>query len=192
MKLFRMFVILAVLGALAPAQTIDYGVGIFANEEGPILLAVDAQAAMQRPESPYVPFILYLGAKDMESSYVVSRNDVTLVYQGKEYKMPGLEEFRKNYGGEVRDVAYYRHLSQAGLVSSWVRFYKFQSGADFFPPLRLTAYLPVNEATMTGSLGFVTRSYFKNPGFKKGDKLIIRVNAKDHPENAVEVQVELK
>ena len=42
---------------------------------------------------------------------------------------------------------------------------------------------------MTGFKGFVTKCYFKNPGFKKADKLVIRVSAKNMPELTGEVAV---
>jgi len=44
---------------------------------------------------------------------------------------------------------------------------------------------------MTGFHGFVTKCYFKNPGFKKGDKIAIRVVAKNAPDVQGEVAVVL-
>ena len=44
---------------------------------------------------------------------------------------------------------------------------------------------------MSGFCSFVTKCYFKNPGFKKGDKLVIRVTAKNKPEFKGEVAVVL-
>jgi len=52
--------------------------------------------------------------------------------------------------------------------------------------------IPVDEGSMTGNIGFRTRCYFKNPGFKKGDKLIIRVTAKNDPNLSNEVEVVLQ
>jgi hypothetical protein len=45
---------------------------------------------------------------------------------------------------------------------------------------------------MTGSIGFRTKCYFKNPGFQPGDKLIIKVRDKKKPDIASEVEVTLK
>ena len=44
---------------------------------------------------------------------------------------------------------------------------------------------------MSGFHGFMTKCYFKNPGFKKGDKVVIRVTAKNKPELTSEVAVVL-
>jgi len=49
-----------------------------------------------------------------------------------------------------------------------------------------------DEGSMAGQLGFRTKCYFKNPGFQKGDKLIIRVTAKNNPALSSEVEVTLK
>lgn len=192
MKILKIALLAVVLCAAAHPQTKDLGLGAFANEAGPILLAVDAQAAIQQINSPYVLFVLYMAAKGQDQSFVVSRNDVVMVYKGQEYKMPSIEEFRKNYNAEIRDIEFYRHLAKAGIISSWVRFYKFTTRTDFFPPLTLRSALPVDEGSMTGTIGFSTKCYFKNPGFQKGDKLTIKVRDKKDPEITAEVEVTLK
>lgn len=192
MKIIKIAFVLVVLWVGAFSQTQDLGLGAYANEAGPILLAVDAQSAIQQITSPYVLFVMYMAAKDVNKSFVVSRNDVVMIYGGQQYKMPSLEEFRKNYKSEVRDVEFYRYLAKAGLISSWIRFYKFSARTDFFPPLTLRAALPVDEGSMSGTIGFGTKCYFKNPGFRKGDKLTIRVKDKNNPEVSSEVEVTLK
>ncbi len=45
---------------------------------------------------------------------------------------------------------------------------------------------------MMNRIGFRTKCYFKNPGFKKGDKLTIKVTAKNNPELTGQVDVVLK
>jgi len=194
MKTLKIAFLLVVLCAAAYPQTKDLGLGAFANEAGPILLAVDAQAAIEQIKNPYVLFVVYMATKGatQNQSIAVSRNDVVMVYKGQEYKMPSLEEFRKNYQGELRDIEFYRHLAKAGINSSWIRFYKFTVMTDFFPPLTLRAPLPVDEGSMTDSIGFSTKCYFKNPGFEKGDKLTIKVRDKNDPQIAGEVEVTLK
>lgn len=34
---------------------------------------------------------------------------------------------------------------------------------------------------MSDSIGFMTKLYFKNPGFKKGDQIVIAVKDKKNP-----------
>ena len=131
MKALRIMFALVVLCAAVYPQTKDLGLGAFANESGPILLAVDAQAAIEQIKNPYVLFVVYMAAKSLNQNIVVSRNDVIMVYKGQEYKMPSIEEFRKNYNSEIRDIEFYRHLAKAGIQSTWIRFYKFTTRTDF-------------------------------------------------------------
>ena len=186
------FLPLILCAAFAYPQTKDLGVGAFANEAGPLMIAVDATQVIQNMKSPYSLFILYLAAKSDNQNIVVGRNNVTLVYKGQEYKMPSVEEFRKNYKGDIRDVDFYSRLADGGLVSSWIGFYKFTAGTDFFPVFRPGAPLPADEGSMSGFIGFRTKCYFKNPGFEKGDKLTIIVQDKKNPDISGEVEVTLK
>ena len=105
--------------------------------------------------------------------------------------MPPLKELRKNYGAEIRDITLLRHLGKEGIASSWIRFYKFPNEGDFFPPLTARAQVKTDRGSMSGFHGFVTKCYFKNPGFKAGDKILIRVAAKNKPEAKGEVAVVL-
>jgi hypothetical protein len=192
MKALRITFLLFIFCAAAYPQTQDLGLGVFTNEGGPILIAVDAAQVNANIKSPYSLFVLYMAAKHDNQDIVIARNGVTMVYKGQEYKMPVIEEFRKNYSGVIRDIDYYRRLSAGGLVSSWIRFYKFTTRTDFFPAQSAGAPLPVDEGSMTGNIGFATKCYFKNPGFEKGDKLLVKVRDKKDPEIAVEVEVTLK
>jgi hypothetical protein len=192
MKTLRVVLLLVILCAAAYPQTQDLGLGAFANEKGPILLAVDAGQVMADLKSPYCLFILYMATKQGNRNVVVDRNDVTMVYKGQEYKMPSLEELRKDYQGEIRDVDFYRHLAKAGIISSWIRLYEFPTRTDFFPVLGANSPLPVDQGSMTGAIGFRTKCYFKNPGLEKGDKLTIKVRDKKNPDITGEVEVTIK
>ncbi len=192
MKALRFVFLFVILCAAAYPQTQDLGNGAFANEEGPIMIAVDANQVTQDLKNPYSLFILYLGAKKESQNIVVSRNDVTLVYKDQEYKMPSLKELREKYSGQIRDIDFYGRLAAGGLVSSWIKFYKFTAGTDFFPVFRSGAPMPVDEGSMNGFIGFRTKCYFKNPGFEKGDKVTIKVRDKKDPKISSEVEVTLK
>jgi len=195
MKLFKtVMLVLALCLAAYPQQAVteDLGLGAFANDKSPIMLAVDASLVNVDLTSPYVMFVVYMAAKRQDQEIVVARNGVAMVYKGKEYKMPSLQDLRKNYRGEIRDISVYRHLGKEGLISSWMRLYEFPASGDFFPALTLGAPLKADEGSMYSFTGFRTKCYFKNPGFQKGDKLILKVTAKNDPSLTGEVEVTLK
>jgi hypothetical protein len=189
MKILKSLVLVLALSVAAYAQTEDLGMGAFANEKGPILVVVDAAMADLMIDSPYVMFVAYFAAKDHNQSYVIERKDVVMVYKGQEYHLPTVKELRENYRGGIHDVDFYRHLGKEGLIASWARFYNFYQRADFFPTLNLGSDLPVEQGSMSGFIGFRTKLYFKNPGFKKGDKLTIKVRDKKNPQVTGEVEV---
>ncbi len=173
-------------------QTKDLGMGAFANESGPILVAVDAAMASQSLKSPYVMFMLFMGAADQNKAVTVAAKDVVMVYKGQDYHMPTLAELRDSYRGEIRDMNFYRRLGKEGLISSWVRLYEFPEKSNFFPPLTLGSPLAITEGYMHSLYGFMTPIYFKNPGFAKGDTLTIKVRDAKDPALAGECDVVLK
>ena len=192
MKIFKSVFMLLVLCAVAYPQTENLGMGAFSNDKGAIMLAVDASLVIQDMNSPYVMFIIYMAARDSNQNIVVGRDGIVMVYNGQEYKMPSLQGLRKNYNGEIRDINLYRLLGKEGIMSSWLRLYEFPASGDFFPPLTLWAQVKTDEGSMYNFIGFRTKCYFKNPGFKKGDKLILKVVAKNKPELTGEVEITLK
>jgi len=182
MKILKSVCLLFLLCAAAYGQTENLGMGAFANEHGEILVAVDASLVDFQINSPYVMFVMYMAAKSQRQDIVVNRDTVVMVYQGTEYKMPSLKELREKYKGEIHDIDFYRHLGKEGIISSWIRFYNFAEGMDFFPALTLRrTSLAVDEGSMYGFTGFRTKAYFKNPGFKKGDKVTFKVWDKKNP-----------
>jgi len=192
MKIFKACAALVLLCAAGFGQNQDLGMGAFANEKGPILIAVDAALVDFQIDKPYVMFVIYLAAKRENQNIVVSRDTVAMVYDGQEYKMPSFRELRENYKGEIRDLDFYRHLGKEGIVSTWARFYNFPQKADFFPPETQGSTLAVDEASMYSFTGFRTKAYFKNPGFKKGDKITFKVWDKKDPNLSGEVDVVFK
>jgi hypothetical protein len=189
MKIIKSVVLVLLLCAAAYGQTEDLGMGAFANERGPILVAVDAALVDFQINSPYVMFVIYLASKDQNKDIVVGRDTLVMIYQGKEYKMPTFKELRENYKGEIHDVDFYRHLGKEGIIASWARFYNFPQRADFFPPLTMGGTLSVDQGSMYSFTGFRTKAYFKNPGFKKGDKVTFKVWDKKDPNITGQVDV---
>jgi len=191
MKMLKVAMVVLVLAAAAYPQTTDLGMGAFSNETGPILMAVDAAMVNQSIGSPYAMFVLFVGAGAKRGNLSVAAKDIVMVYKGQEYHMPSLSELRKNYGGEIRDLDFYRRLGKEGIISSWVKFYDFPEPASFFPPLTLNSTLAVTEGHMTAYYGFMSPLYFKNPGFAKGDKLTIKVRDAKDPAVTSECEVVL-
>jgi hypothetical protein len=188
MKVFKIACMAVLLCTAAYGQTKDLGMGAFANEHGEILLAVDASLVNFQINSPYVMFVMYMAAKNQDVDIVVSRDTVVMVYKGEEYRMPSYKELGEKYNGEIHDIDFYRHLGKEGIVSSWIRFYNFAQEVDFFPALTLRkSALAVDEGSMYGFKGFRTKVYFKNPGFKKGDKVLFKVWDKKNPKLSGEV-----
>jgi hypothetical protein len=192
MKVCKVALVVFVLVAAAYPQTKDLGLGAFANESGPILMAVDASMVNQSIDNPYSMFVVFMAAKDKNVSITVASKDVVMVYKGQEYRMPSLSELREDYGGGLRDLNFYRQLGKEGIIASWVRFYEFPERSNFFPPLTLRSSLAVTEGHMTAYFGFITPFYFKNPGFAKGDKLTIKVRDVKDPAITGECDVVLK
>src|SRR5512135_2941823 len=93
MKIIR----LALLGflALSPmvfAQTTDLGQSVFTSNQGDINLTIDAALAVRKLSSNYVMFMAFMVARG-DQSIMVDRDDVTMTYNGQEYKMPSLKEW---------------------------------------------------------------------------------------------------
>jgi hypothetical protein len=192
MKISKVALIVLIFAAAAYPQTKDLGMGAFANESGPILMAVDAQLVGQSINNPYAMFVLFMGARDKDTAISVATKDVVMVYNGQEYHMPTLADLREHYRGEMRDLNFYRHLGKEGIIASWVRLYDFPEPANFFPPLTLQSTLAIKEGHMVALNGFMTPIYFKNPGFAKGDKLTIKVRDVKNPAVSGECEVVLQ
>ncbi len=192
MKKLASMLLFAALCVPAMAQTEDLGLNQYANSSQPILMAVDASFAAQNIKNTYLLFVVYLGALNKDKEIKVTRDNVTMIYQGQEYKMPSVKELRSNYRAQIRDYDFYRHLGKEGLISSWVRFYEFPAGPDFFPPNMPEAPTVADYGSLYNFTGFVTPMYFKNPGFKKGDSFVLKVRDANDPDINGQVTVVLK
>lgn len=177
MKLVKIAMAMSLLTLMLSAQTIDLGNHVYYNEEGSINLAVDANMAVRILDSEYIPFVLYIGA-DPRVIANFKRSDVTLVHDGRSYQMVGIKELRKEYDQDTRDWRMYSRFSKENLALSRMRYYRFQTRYDFFPP-RASNLRVTDEASVSETIGFRTFAYFKNPGFKSGDTVIINIVDKD-------------
>lgn len=174
------FLALLIIAGAGFGQTIDLGQSVFLSREGDIIVAVDAALAVRKIDSPYVMFMAFFLAQGYDS-LSIHRDDVSMIYNGQEYKMPTFEEWRKEYRAGQNDVTLYNTLGKETLVSSELRNYSFPLGSDFFPLLSGGARL-TEQGSLAGTIGFRTKLYFKNPGFKQGDELVIMVKDHKNPE----------
>ena len=165
---------------LPPVQTLDMGQGVFYSDQGDVIMAVDAVVANLKLDAPYVMFMAYMGVSG-NASVKVRREDVTMIYKGQEFSMPTVKELNSSYNGGQNDWTLYERSGKESLILSRMRYWRYQVGTDFFPLLSRDI-MAVGEGSMTGDLGFRTRLYFKNPGFKKGDEIIIQVKDHSNPE----------
>lgn len=168
------------LSAAALSQTTELGQNVFTSSQGEIVLTIDAALAVRRLDRPYVMFVAFMVVRGPQS-VVVDRDDVTMIYNGQEYKMPSLKEWRSNYNGGGGDASLYNRLGKDTLVLSHLSNYEFPTDQDFFPVLG-KGPLPTDRGSIAGMVGFRTKLYFKNPGFKQGDQLVISVKDKNDPE----------
>jgi len=180
MKIIRLISAMFIVFGLAPAQTIDLGQDLFFNNEGDIVLCVDAALAVRTLDKPYVMFMMYMGSKS-QGGLSVHRDDVVMVYKGQEYQMPSLEEWRKEYRSANHDVEVYQRLGKETLAQSQMRFWQFRWDYDFFPVLGKGS-LPADQLSMSGNIGARSKVYFKNPGFQNGDELVIKVKDRKKPD----------
>ncbi len=190
MKLLRVTILILLLCIVASADTEYLGNYVYSNDDELINIVADAVLAVRNMDNPYLMFVLYMTV-DENVSATVERKDVVLVYKDKEYKMPSVEELRKNYSGDTRDMRIYQSTIKSTLALSQIRFYRFPLFQDFFPT-RTQATTAVDQGSMTQFIGFRTKVYFKNPGIKEGDIVVIKVKDKKDPEIYGAVAVQFK
>jgi hypothetical protein len=191
MKAFSCALLLLFVCSAAYPQTEDLGQGFYYSEEGGIIMAVNASLAVIKPESPYVMFMAFMASKD-HRFLEIDRDNVVMIYKGQEYKMPTVKELRDRYNGQNQDASLYQHLGKESLVYSNVRFYRFPVEEDFFPNLGSGTLLATDKGWISDLFGFKTRLYFKNPGFRKGDEVVFKVNDGKNSEIIGQVAVILK
>ncbi len=191
MKVLRFGFLFLFVAATAAPQTLDLGQGIFYNGEGAILIAVDAGVAIRKIDSPYVMFRAFMAVAGGES-VAVNRADVTMIHKDVEYGMPAYKDFQKAYSARRNDLNLYQNLGKESLALSPMRNFQFPETADFFPVFGQGGPSLTNEGSMAGTIGFKTTLYFKNPGFQKGDTLVIKVTGKKRPDLTGAVAVVLK
>jgi len=192
MKFARIIALGILLGVFALAQTVDLGLGAFSSSDGTIDLVVDASLVNHKLDSPYVMFMAYLSTEEADLKIDITRDTIVMVYNGQEYPMPSVAELRKNYNGQRNDIALYERLGKEAVIMSQARFVQFIEGTDFFPVLGSQTTIPTSVATLTRTIGFRTKLYFKNPGLKKGDTLLIKVWGSRDPSLKGEVGVILQ
>ncbi|HOI44685.1 MAG TPA: hypothetical protein PLX50_03630 [Candidatus Aminicenantes bacterium] len=175
-----MLAVLSAFTAVGAAQTVNPGQHVFINDEGAFTFVIDAALAVEKINSPYILFIAYF-VSDGGGSFEVNREDVVMIYNEQEYSMPSYKEWRKEYTGGRGDMMLASRLGKETLGLSRLRHYYFPNDSDFFPNVGQGLSL-TDSGSFSGTMGFRSKLYFKNPGFKKGDRLVIRVRDRKTPE----------
>ncbi len=169
---------------------IALGEYVFYNEDEKINVAADASLAVRRLEKPYVMFMLFMGA-DKNIIATVHRDDVVMIYKNQKYTMPTLKEMRENYNGEHNDLIMYLKMGKEFIVLARMNNYRFHWLQDYFPSRR-SSRTATDQGFVSDRTGFRAKVYFKNPGFQKGDTLVIKVKDKKNPDIWGEVNVKLE
>jgi len=168
------------------SQTRDLGMSSFINSDGQIKVAVKAYASVKYLKNKkYLPFGLLAGCKSGVKA-TITRDDIVMIYNGKEYKMPDLKKFRKEYKEDRVDIKYLK-VTPNTLFPSEMDIYTFQKDVNFFPPRGAKKMFFTKKASINSRFGLATIVYFPNPGIKKGDKVIIRVT--DHKDKTIKGEV---
>ena len=194
MKAIRLGLLFLTVALFLSAQTVHLGQHVYFNDEGAIDIAADASLAVQRLDQNYVPFVLFMGmALDQNYVAAIPRENVVLIYKDQEYQLPSLSDFRKEYRRDGADARLYEKFfaGAESLVGSKLRHYRFRLQNQFFPS-RSSGAIATNEGSVSGTIGFVTFAYFKNPGFQMGDQVTIKVVDKKNPEIWGSVDVEFR
>jgi hypothetical protein len=167
-------VLLFIFTITAFSQTRDLGMKSFINTDGQIKVAVKAFVSTKYLQNKkYLPFAVFAGCKS-GSKATITRDDIVMIYNGKEYKMPNLKEFRKNYNEDRADLQYLK-LTPNNIFPSEMGVYKFQRDVNFFPPRGSKKMFFTKQASITFRIGLASIVYFPNPGVKKGDKVVIKI-----------------
>ena len=188
MKLLNICLLIGLMIPGGWAQTTELGENVYSSEEGPINIAVNSGVAARKLDSPYLMFMLYMGADDGVSATITPK-DIVLVHRDRTYNMPALDELRKTYRDDSRDMRLYSNLTLAPMYSSRLRFLLYDDRKDFFPTRR-EGTIPIREASVNSRIGFRTKAYFPNPGIQPGDSIVILVRDKDDPDIWGSVAVE--
>jgi hypothetical protein len=194
MKILRFTLTVMVTGLMLSAQTIHVGQHVYFSGEGQIDIAADAGLAVQNLDQPYVPFVLFIGMAPGERYIAgIHKDNVVMIYKDQEYKLPTVQDFRKEYRGDSRDARTYERLFAGveSLLATQMRHYHFQLQNQYFPA-RNSGKIAVDEGSISSSIGFATFAYFKNPGFQYGDTVVIKVSDKKSLDFWGSVEIELR
>ncbi len=183
------FTIFLLIPALTFGQTRDLGMKSFINSDGQIKIAVKAFVSSKYlKDKKYLPFAVFAGCKSNHKA-TVTRDDIVMIFNGKEYKMPNLKEFRKNYKDDRADLQYLK-LTPNNIFPSEMGVYKFQQDINFFPPRGSKKMFFTKQASINSTSGLASIVYFPNPGVKKGDKVIIKIT--DSKDKTIKGEVTIK
>jgi len=189
MKKILILIIILITANFGFTQTRNLGMKSFINTDGEIKIAVKAFVSTKYlAEKAYLPFAIFVGCKSKVRA-TIERNDVVMVFKGKEYYMPTIKDFRKEYKDDRADLKYLT-LTPQNIFPSEMGIYTYQKDVTFFPPRGAKKLFFTNKASINFRTGLASIVYFKNPGVKVGDEVIIKVS--DHEDKTITGEITIK
>ncbi len=187
MKKSLIFLLVLGIATLGFAKTRHLGNYSYINTDGRINIAINAAVAAKNSDRDYLPFVVYMGT-DSGTTAVVNRADIVLIYKNKIYHMPTFKELRQNYHQDVMDMTLFSREIEH-IFPSEMSKYQFQANVDFFPARTEGNIVPSETVTITNTVGVRTKLYFKNPGIKKGGKVILKIRDTKNPDINGEITI---
>lgn len=186
----KMLVVLAVMALVVPgviageSGTRHLGNYTYINTDGPIRMKVNAPVAAKHLNRDYLMLVLSCNTRPNDSA-TVTRDDITLIYDGSEFQLPSLRSFRENYAKDMQDLVL---LSREFDPIAPLGNSRFQRNVNMFPARNQDVVL-TDDFSISYSLGARTVLYFKNPGIEKGETAVLQVKAQGKPEMTSTIEI---
>ncbi len=181
MKKYHLVLLILVLAVSLSAQTKYLGDGVYVNTEKEIDILVDTGMAAKYIEEDYIMFMVGM-LMEKNNTATIDRKSLYVVFNDQEIFMPDIKDFRENYRSDTRDLRMFRQTIQTDqYLSSQFAGFRINWAHDFFPA-RNENKIPSDKMTISSTYISKTKLYIKNPGFKAGDMVTIKVHDIDKPE----------
>jgi len=169
----NLLIILTVLTVVfsVSAKTKQVAKHTFVNKNSTIKVGVDTTLTVRNLDKPVIPLTLFAACQKNISAHL-DRSSFILIYKGKEYKMPDYTYVRKTYKSDIKDRRVFT-LAKSHIYSATQAKHCFRT--VYFFPNRHFRGLVDNATFVNYRKGIESIVFFENPGFKKGEKAIIKV-----------------
>ncbi len=169
----KLLIVLTVLTVVfnVSAKTKQVAKHTFVNKDATIKVGVDTTLAVRNLDKPVIPLKLFVACQKNASAHL-DRNSFILVYKGKEYKMPAFTYVKKAYKSDIKDRRVFS-LADSHIYAAMDSKHSFKT-VQFFPNRQYRGLIE-NAAYVNFKTGMDSILFFENPGFKKGDTIILKV-----------------